>query len=86
MLALAIESVENRWFSRGFRAYSSFLVQCYSEASLNSRLDGFLMTRPPFGRGGLGGVSAGKLSTILQPGQANRYGMASIFGDGWQKS
>jgi hypothetical protein len=34
MLALAIESVENRWFSRGFRPYSSFLVQCYSEAWL----------------------------------------------------
>ena len=32
MLALAIESVGNRWFSRGFRPYSSFLVQCYSEA------------------------------------------------------
>ena len=34
MLALAIESVKNRWFSRGFRPSSSFLVQCYSEACL----------------------------------------------------
>jgi hypothetical protein len=32
MLALAMESVGNRWFSRGFRPYSRFLVQCYSEA------------------------------------------------------
>jgi len=37
MLALAIEGVENRWFSRGFRAYSSVLVQCYSEALFEPR-------------------------------------------------
>jgi CRISPR-associated exonuclease Cas4 len=32
MLIIAIDSDRNRLFFRGFRLYSSFLVQCYSEA------------------------------------------------------